>query len=596
MNGGRFSSTMGRQSSQTSMPMTFSEEVADDILYGFDVDEDSRQFLASLIANGTAPRREVEKLYDMSLMSGVDDWNMLIQCATSLRDHICSHRYGQQLTPYLAAIHLKRHGLWCEPDDDAGHNGVTIPQRQKEEKTSGREAAIVVPKASRSLSRQQTTSHFFNEEAGQPQTGRSHRGISRKGVTNNFHTHDEKSQQNIEPSLGGSNSKRRRAVSVASTTSHKQNSPDRRSKAQQEECLTAGHFNPPRKNNNDLVDDLREDANASAGEAVQEKVSDAARKEDTPTRQRMRRTTSHFFNSPDDTKLAASSPSPGKKKATRPARGTLSALPIPPLSATRFGLIQEELAHNPFRLLIAVTFLIRTAGRAAIPVFWELMARYPTPEALAVAKTDDIIPLIHHLGLSSNRCTTIQKYARIWLDKPPVKDIRYGVKNYPCPGDGRDVRLGEEFGAEDDSISPDPEEDDPLGLDPGLKTKARGFGTSWEIGHLTQGPYAIDSWRIFCRDVLLGRAKDWTGKGQTPDFQPEWMRVLPQDKELRACLRWMWMKEGWAWNPATGEREVLSEEMRRAVDEGRVAYDNQGQLKILGIPSAVPNASPSKVD
>jgi hypothetical protein len=59
------------------------------------------------------------------------------------------------------------------------------------------------------------------------------------------------------------------------------------------------------------------------------------------------------------------------------------------------------------------------------------------------------------------------------------------------------------------------------------------------------------------------------------------MRVLPRDKELRACLRWMWMKEGWEWDPVTGEREVLREDLRRAVDGGRVAYDNSGSLRIF---------------
>lgn len=57
--------------------------------------------------------------------------------------------------------------------------------------------------------------------------------------------------------------------------------------------------------------------------------------------------------------------------------------------------------------------------------------------------------------------------------------------------------------------------------------------------------------------------------------------MLPQDKELRACLRWMWMREGWWWDAETGEREILREEMRRAVEEGRVGYDDQGRLVIL---------------
>jgi hypothetical protein len=98
---------------------------------------------------------------------------------------------------------------------------------------------------------------------------------------------------------------------------------------------------------------------------------------------------------------------------------------------------------------------------------------------------------------------------------------------------------------------------------------------------MTSGKYAIDSWRIFCRDKLLGQAEDWNGRGREPEFQPEWMRVLPDDKELRAYLRWMWMKEGWEWDPATGQRRVLREEMQNAVNQGRVGFDNTGGLKII---------------
>ncbi|KAK0703818.1 DNA glycosylase [Lasiosphaeria miniovina] len=257
------------------------------------------------------------------------------------------------------------------------------------------------------------------------------------------------------------------------------------------------------------------------------------------------------------------SPSSAKKRA-RPPRGAVSGLPIPPLSASRFGLIQEELADDPFRVLVAVTFLIRTAGKVAIPVFYELMGRFPGPAALAAADPAGIISLIRPLGLSAVRCAAIQKYARAWLSRSPTRDKRYGVKNYPLPGDGRHVRTGEEFGPE------------------GATGAARALGCAWEIGYLTQGPYALDSWRIFCRDVLLGRATHWTGKGSAdPTFQPEWMRVLPKDKELRACLRWMWFREGWEWDPLTDERQPLREELRKAIDGGHVGYDDHSSLIIL---------------
>ncbi|KAI7252958.1 hypothetical protein KC335_g15387 [Hortaea werneckii] len=135
---------------------------------------------------------------------------------------------------------------------------------------------------------------------------------------------------------------------------------------------------------------------------------------------------------------------------------------------------------------------------------------------------------------------------------------------------------------------------------------------SLEIGHIPGcGRYAYDSWRIFCRDVLRGVAEDYNGKGAIPlptttpssaatlpasaealtptshhpppppppshnaptnqptevpiPFEPEWKRVLPQDKELIATLRWMWLREGWIWDPSDGaKRPATLEEMERA--------------------------------
>lgn len=343
---------------------------------------------------------------------------------------------------------------------------------------------------------------------------------------------------------------------------------------------TAGHYNPPAESTASQA--LLPKRNPFAAPIPPAKAKPSQKQQ----------AASHFFASPskkiDEARTAAVTPSPTAKKTSRPARNTVSALPIPPLAADRFGLVQEELAGDPFRLLIAVTFLIRTPGRVAIPVFRQLMERYPTAQALVEADSADIEAMMHHLGLSNQRTKTIQKYARTWLERPPSKDLRYGIKDYPQKGDGKDVRAGEMFGPEDPYSdkgdgavgSPDSSGSSKEN-DPQAKTTARGHGTAWEIGHLTTGRYALDSWRIFCRDILLGRAQDWKGKGQDGTFQPEWMRVLPEDKELRACLRWMWMREGWEWDPRTGEKTLLREEMRQAVDEGRIAYDNQGQLQII---------------
>jgi hypothetical protein len=260
--------------------------------------------------------------------------------------------------------------------------------------------------------------------------------------------------------------------------------------------------------------------------------------------------------SPKTPKVNGGEETPKKPRTPRTPGGIVSCIPFPPLSAPYFGLIQEKLAHDPFRLLIAVTFLIRTHGKHAIPVFYQLMEKYPTPESLVAANKDDIVPIIRHLGLQNQRAGTYQTYAKLWLEEPPVKGKRYAVRDYPTKGAGKNIKKDEILTDEDERIA-------------------------WEIGHMTQGPYAIDSWRIFCRDVLRGMANGWNGEGAEEGFQPEWMRTLPEDKELRAYLRWMWLKEGFEWDPFTGEKEVASERLMRAAMEGKIAWDDMGGMRIL---------------
>jgi hypothetical protein len=46
----------------------------------------------------------------------------------------------------------------------------------------------------------------------------------------------------------------------------------------------------------------------------------------------------------------------------------------------------ERVADDPWKVLVAVTLLNKTSGKAAIPVFWDIMARYPTPCAFATGR------------------------------------------------------------------------------------------------------------------------------------------------------------------------------------------------------------------
>jgi len=217
----------------------------------------------------------------------------------------------------------------------------------------------------------------------------------------------------------------------------------------------------------------------------------------------------------------------GKK---RPPPGTVSCHLTPSVHATSFGIVQEKLAHNLYHLLVAVTLLNRTKGVHARPVFYELVEKYPSPESLATANDEDLVKLIRPLGLQNTRARRCVALGKAWVENPPTGAKRYRRLHYPTIGAGSDTAKDEVLDEKDER-------------------------EGWEIAHLpTAGPYALDSFRIFHRDELRGLASDWIGTGAARGFEPEWKRVLPLDKELRACVKWMWLREGWVWDAARGNK------------------------------------------
>lgn len=183
----------------------------------------------------------------------------------------------------------------------------------------------------------------------------------------------------------------------------------------------------------------------------------------------------------------------------------------PATAEGRFGLIQEELVGNPFQVLLVTIFLNRTTGRKAIPVFRQFINDYPTPDAICTAPQEDLESYFLNLGLTK-RANQVRNLAASWIEQRPAAGITTKPKyKYPAPK----KPFPPEFFAE------------PLGVPQ---------GSEFEIGHLKGiGQYGMDSWRIFCRDALLGREDQ------------EWRCVVPDDKELRSYVRWRWAMEGKYW-------------------------------------------------
>jgi hypothetical protein len=524
----------------------------DTILECFNVHDDiTRSFLLDLINNGVAPAQELEPLINAALTASIDNAEALVECARSMhraqvpqpgvrpradvlddlgRLLCCVQFTGgvnvavpwYQTDQMIALARLQQDNVWIVPPSLHGTNstkGVAAPRAcNKPSHELKQRKAKPSPKS---------TSHYWAVHGGN-NARPEQRICTPKGVEEDAPTHHvSASSQNIE------------------TTQHPHSH-----KSLSELAREVGGWY----------------SDQELARTIEQCITDpleVASRFDFTTVIDLSGFSSPYF-------IGAST----KAKTNRPPPGMISCVPFPPLDSPAFGLIQEKVAHEPFWLLVAITFLIRTKGAAAIPVFWALKERFPSPALIANTDNEtEIIEMIRHLGLAMNRVKYLQRYARIFMDNPPRAGQVYRVRNY----DRRDMDTAQ--------LGPGLSER-PL-TTAGMLTPRADFtdaAEAWEIGHMTQGKYALDSWRIFCRDVLLGHARGWNGEGAAPEFQPEWMRVRPDDKELRACLRWMWMREGFEWDPVTGDRTALRGELLRAVNERRVEYDDTGGLRIVDEP------------
>ncbi|KAL6867807.1 hypothetical protein J3F83DRAFT_70246 [Trichoderma novae-zelandiae] len=516
------------------------------ILSVFDVWEDSLPFLSEILESGDAPTSELHSLLDQSLIGGAQDWHYLIECAQSIRcaqDRHPESLDGSDVLSFVweifkgGGVASPDPGPWGETDrlialakdlerDVDNFRLASRPTRESTESTSSRVRQRI------KTQRPGATSHYWSDKPSdqtRERRGEQHKLADSYIAVSDHRRYDQVLLHDQAARLG-------RGAALGPDTS----------------ILDTQSLNILSS-----LDSSRLDPRSCSSLCKQEEEKEKLHSK--------RSTTSPYF-------LQNPPPSKESPKKKRPPAGTVSCIPFPTLDSPSFGIIQEELAHDSFWLLIAVTFLIKTNGQLALPAFRRVRERFPTPSHLLDSSIrEELLGLIRHLGLVNVRLAYILRYATAFTQQPPTAGVCYRVKNYDkraaSPPPYRHIDSGD--AQEDMESSRSPSD----GGDEGLE--------AWEIGHMTQGKYAIDSWRIFCRDELLGRAEDWNGKGREPEFQPEWMRVRPADKELRACLRWMWMREGWEWDPATGERTVLREEMQTAVNEGRVEYDDTGALRIV---------------
>lgn len=114
-----------------------------------------------------------------------------------------------------------------------------------------------------------------------------------------------------------------------------------------------------------------------------------------------------------------------------------------------YGLLQEQLNKDPWKIFVCCIFCNLTKRVQAEPYFWEVLRRWPTPHDLSLANKAELIKLIGPLGLSERRSKALIKmsddYIKLdWKDNPTML---YGIGKYAsdayymfCTNNWHDIR------------------------------------------------------------------------------------------------------------------------------------------------------------
>lgn len=109
-----------------------------------------------------------------------------------------------------------------------------------------------------------------------------------------------------------------------------------------------------------------------------------------------------------------------------------------------------ELQHrNPYELLIAVILSAQATDVSVNKATPELFKAFPTPEALAAASIDEIIPKIKTIGLYRNKAKNIRACAQQLIERFDGQVPQTREELISLPGVGRktaNVVLGDAFG------------------------------------------------------------------------------------------------------------------------------------------------------
>lgn len=113
-----------------------------------------------------------------------------------------------------------------------------------------------------------------------------------------------------------------------------------------------------------------------------------------------------------------------------------------PRTRSPYGLIQEELRDEPWKVLIACVMLNLTSIKQVRPIIFSFFERFPNAETCASADPAEIAPMIKSLGLYNRRAKTIvklsQAFIKGWTDVNDLPGVgKYAADSWRVFVDGK---------------------------------------------------------------------------------------------------------------------------------------------------------------
>lgn len=94
-------------------------------------------------------------------------------------------------------------------------------------------------------------------------------------------------------------------------------------------------------------------------------------------------------------------------------------------------IIQQEFQHDPWKMLIGCIMLNQTSNKNVRQVIYEFFRRWPTPQSVVNANSDEIREVIRPLGFYNIRTSRIQRFSLEYIEKPFIDAYElHGIGKY----------------------------------------------------------------------------------------------------------------------------------------------------------------------